>query len=537
MAHNRIGLSAIQAAGPGGGSEASVGSCLPSFQLPAGASTRGVLITNTHHLVTFTDPNIFDLLAVSPGDLLGRDFGEVVRTVLKHRFEDPDAFEASCRWLRDHPEETSEDVLQVVGSEPRVLHRYSTPLFDAESNCLGRAEIYSDITMRRELEASVRRAYAELHAAQEQLVRSEKLRAIGEISSGVAHDFNNTLGIILGNIQLLLRTTQDERARTKLKAAERAALDGIDTVRRIQEFAKTQPREPGTVLDLGALAAEVVEMMRPAWEDAAQAQGRKIEVRLEPTAGAFVVGSAPEIREVLANIFLNAIQAMPSGGTIDISTGCSKTSSWVKIADTGVGMAEDVRRRIFDPFFSTRGVEGTGLGMSVAYGIVRRHGGSISVESEPGRGTVVTVLLPAAREMVVESEPHPQAELRAPQPAKILVVDDEEMFAEVLFQALSESGHAVCVARSGADAIEQFKEGQFDLVFTDLGMPEMSGWQVARRIKDIEPRTPVVLLTGWGAALDEAELDQRQVDMVLSKPVKLETLSSVVAEALGWRRD
>jgi len=509
---------------------------VPSFRLPPGASTRGLLVIDPKHTVAFTDPNIFDLLSVPPAELVGRDIRQVTRETLKHRFHDPDAFEASCERLTAHPLETAEDVFELVSPQRRILHRYSAPLVDEHGKYLGRAEIYSDITARRELEAAVRRAYAELKATQEQLVQSEKLRAIGEIASGVAHDFNNILGIILGNVQLLLRAPQDERARSKLEAAERAAIDGMDTVRRIQEFARTRPEEPMAPLDLSALASEVVEMMRPAWEDAVHAQGRSIEIRPDPAEDAFVMGSAPEIREVLANVLLNAIQAMPEGGRITIATGRSGEMSWIKVMDTGVGMAEDVRARVFDPFFSTKGPLGTGLGMSVAYGIVKRHGGSIAIESEPGRGTVITIFLPAASGSGEERAPQPEERIEAIRPAKILVVDDEGMFADVFSEVLEEYGHAVCVARSGADAIEQFGEGRFDLVFTDLGMPEMSGWQVARAIKDMEPSTPVVLLTGWGAALDEDELSQSQVDMVVAKPVSAEKLPSIVAEALG-RRD
>ncbi len=173
------------------------------------------------------------------------------------------------------------------------------------------------------------------------------------------------------------------------------------------------------------------------------------------------------------------------------------------------------------------------MGMSVAYGIVSRHNGAISVESEPGKGTVVTVLLPAASDAPILKDTRPPEEIAGARPANILVVDDEDMFAQVFVEMLAECGHAVCVARSGEEAIKQFRKDPFDLVFTDLGMPEMSGWQVARSIKSIAPGTPVVLLTGWGMSVDEAELAKSRVDMVVSKPVKLSELSSIVAKALG----
>ncbi|MEN6370685.1 MAG: ATP-binding protein [Armatimonadota bacterium] len=507
----------------------SLGTYRPSFELPAGASRRGVMVIDIDHCIVSTDGSFFDLLGVSPEDLIDKNVEDAAQSTLKWRFEESDKYEASWQWLRNHPGEVLDEVLHLSGPDGRVLHRYSAPVLGEGQNRVGRIEIYSDITKRRELESAVRRAYDELKVAQDQLVQSEKLRAVGEIASGVAHDFNNMLGIILGNLQLLLRTTDDGNVRTRLQSAERAALDAAETVRRIREFTQQNRQEPSTVIDLSVIASEAIEMMRPSLQNSA----KNIEISLDAAEGALTLGCEAEIREVLINIILNASQAMPDGGSISVNAGVSKSSVWARVADTGIGMSEDVRKRIFDPFFTTRGIEGTGLGMSVAYGIIKRHGGSISVDSEPGKGTAVTVFLPAAAGASDEKPGDQPVEIVSLSPARILVVDDEEMFAEVIVEMLSECGHAVCSARSGVDAIEQFRETPFDLVLTDLGMPEMSGWQVAKSIKDIEPQTPVVLLTGWGTTVDKSELDSSQVDIVLSKPVRMEELSSAVTEMLG----
>jgi len=513
-----------------------------SFSVPAEAGNRGVIVTDADRRVRFTDLRVCDLLGVEPSDLAGRDIGEVSRSTLKYRFRDPDAFEKQCDWLRRNPHETAEDVMELAVPEHRILHRYSTPLLDENGSPIGRIEVYSDITKRRQLEESnitlykqVCSAYEELKATQDQLLQSEKLRAVGEIASGVAHDFNNTLGIILGNIQLLLRTMDDPKANSRLRTIEQAALDGAETVRRIQEFTRIQPDEPLSALDLGTLAAAVIDMLKPSWQDLMEARDCRVDVEFGLAENVFAAGIAAEIREVLANVLLNAVQAMPEGGIIKVSTGCSDEFAWVRVTDTGVGMTDEVRKRVFEPFFTTRGVEGTGLGMSVAYGIVKRHNGRISIDSSPGEGTTVTVFLPAAGEDS-EKKAGEQAPKPAVLPIRILVVDDEEMFAQVFVDMLSECGHAVCVASSGSEAIEQFKARPFDLVFTDLGMPEMSGWQVARSIKDIEPDTPVVLLTGWGMEVDEERLAESKVDMVLSKPVKMEDLSAIVSQALAGVR-
>jgi CheY-like chemotaxis protein/predicted Rdx family selenoprotein len=275
--------------------------------------------------------------------------------------------------------------------------------------------------------------------------------------------------------------------------------------------------------------------MKPSWLNAMQAKGTRIGIETDLADDVLAAGIAPEIREVLANVILNAVQAMPQGGTLRISTGHDGSFVWIRVQDTGLGMPDEVRSRVFDPFFTTKGVEGTGLGMSVAYGIVKRHRGRISIESEVGAGTTVTICLPVAQGGLGEQQSERAAKTETVVPARILVVDDEAMFAQVFVDMLSEYGHVVCTANSGPDAIRQFRDAPFDLVFTDLGMPDMSGWQVAKSIKDIKPAVPVVLLTGWGATVEEDELTESSVDMVLSKPVKMEDLSDIVSGALSKR--
>lgn len=476
---------------------------------------------------------MFRMLGVSPEDVLKRSTDQSIHDFLKDRVTDPNAYISSYEPLRQNPYAVLEDVFAVVGREQRAVHRHSAPLFDADGDFVGRVEVYSDITKRRALEKAAVKAYEQLRTTQEQLVQSEKLRAVGEIASGVAHDFNNTLGIVLGNIQMLLRSTVDEAARARLKAAERAALDAVDTIRRIQDFTRMAPRDEPKPFDLNSIVSEAVDMMKPAWQDAPHARGAEIKLDLDLTEPMLALGNTSEMREVLINIILNAVQAIPNSGSIAVSTGCSTAHAWARIADTGIGMTEDVRKRVFDPFFTTRGMEGSGLGMSVVYGIVRRHNGSISVESEPGKGTIVTVFLPVAEGKVVEQEIDRPSESDVLARASILVVDDEAMFAEVLVEMLAECGHAAAVAHSGIEAIEMFKKGNFDLVLTDLGMPQMSGLQVAEAVKKVKPETPVALLTGWGAGLDRGDMDESVVDLVLPKPVSLENLSAAVAAALA----
>lgn len=509
------------------------------FNMPPESGTRGVIVTDRENRVQFTDFKICSLLGVDASDLSGKNILDVAKTTLCHRFDNPEEFERRTQWLADHPAETAEDVMTLISPAKRTLHRYSTPLLDSNQQPIARIDVYSDITKRRQLEdqntslyKQVCVAYDELKAAQKQLVQSEKLRAIGEIASGVAHDFNNALGIILGNIQLLLRTSTDEKVTARLRSMEQASLDATETVRRIREFTCMQPEEPLKPVDLKALVISVLDMMEAGWKTSMQMRGVKLELDSSLEEGLFVAGVPAEMREVLANIFINAVQAMPHGGSLSISTRQSDGYAFIEVTDTGTGMTEDVASRIFDPFFTTKGVEGTGLGMSVVYGIVKRHRGKISVSSCLGKGTTITIVLPVA----IGDEGQTIQNNDAPEPAApihVLIVEDEEGFAEVFTDMLTEYGHKVCVARSGTEAITLFGEGRFDLVFTDLGMPGMSGWQVARSIKEISSSTPIVLLTGWGADVDQTQLAQSGIEMVLSKPINIDSLSQIISRAVG----
>ncbi len=512
-----------------------------SFTLPAQASARGVIVTDAEHRVCFVDPRVCDLLGVDAVQIMGLTVADSM-PALRFRFADPKQFDSRAEWMLSHADEIAEDVLELAAPDGRVLHCYSAPLLDGDGHSTGRIDVYSDITRRRHLEEmnaglyrQIRSAYEELKATQDQLLQSEKLRAIGEIAAGVAHDFNNTLGIILGNIQLLLRTAQDEKTQNRLRAVEQAALDGAETIRRIQEFTRVQPDETTAPVDLSALAETVVEVMKPSWQNSAQANGCRIDVDLELAADVYAAGIAPEIREVLANVILNSVQAMPTGGKLSISTGHDEPTVWIRIADTGAGMSDAVRNRVFDPFFTTKGVEGSGLGMSVAYGIVKRHRGRITIESAEGEGTAVTIWLPVSQSAPGEQLPS-APKLERVGSVSILVVDDEEMFGKVLAEMLTEHGHTVRAANCGSEALDMFTKEHYDLVFTDLGMPDMSGWEVAAAIKECSHDTPVVLLTGWGAKVDEDRLSSSKVDLVLSKPVKMDELPAIVAAALAGRR-
>jgi signal transduction histidine kinase len=375
------------------------------------------------------------------------------------------------------------------------------------------------------------RAYQDLKTAQAHLIQTEKLRALGEMASGVAHDFNNILAAILGRVQLLLTQVQDDTLRRWLQVIERAALDGAQTVRHIQEFTRIRRDAPAETVDLNQVVRDAVEMTQTRWRDEAQSHGADIRVRLDLTPVPAVGGHPAELRQVLTNLIFNAVDALPSGGTITLSSQEQDGMVEIRVADTGTGMAEEVRRRIFEPFFTTKGPKGTGLGLAMVYGIVSRHRGTVTVESRERGGSTFTIRLPVgqaeAGAAAVVIEPGDNAG------ARVLVVDDEQPVREALADMLRLTRHEVVTASEGIEALERFRAGPFDLVLTDLAMPGMSGWQVAQAVKAIRPEVPVVLVTGWGVELPAEQLRASGVDRVMTKPFRLDEVHAVVGEFLG----
>ncbi len=358
-------------------------------------------------------------------------------------------------------------------------------------------------------------AYDELRSTQAQLVQSAKLNALGEMAGGVAHDFNNILAAILGRTQLLMQTVEDPEMRRQLGVVEQAALDGAQTVRRVQEFTRVRQDERFETIDVNRVLYGVVELTRPAWEAGAKRRGVVVNVHLDLRAVQTIAGAASELREVFTNLVLNAIDAMPAGGDLWVASADESEQVRVQVRDSGVGMDHETRARIFDPFFTTKEVKGTGLGLSVAYGIVTRHHGHIEVHSSPGNGTEFTLTFPIG---AVPVELGPAVDGRAPTGLRVLVVDDEETVLSVLAEMLRGTGHHVSTALGGQVAIDVLRDQTFEVVFTDLGMPDVNGWDLASLVKARRPECAVVLVSGWGFQLEEEAAHSRGVDRVMAKP-------------------
>lgn len=350
----------------------------------------------------------------------------------------------------------------------------------------------------------------------ERAARADKLRALGQLASGVAHDFNNSLAAILGRAQLILRRVKDEELIRSLGIIVTAAEDAAATVRRIQTFARKSLVSELELLDVGGLLRDAIEITRTRWENEARAAGLNIEVTLKADSGSMTRGNASELREVFVNLIVNAVDAMPAGGKLTIC--CQRRGNRLRLrfADTGTGMTEEVRERVFEPFYTTKGVQGTGLGMAVSYGIVEHHEGAISVESKLGQGTTFYVDLPVA-----ESTESVAGDTRSEEQTaslSVLVIDDEPFVRETLAEMLSDLDHKVVTADCGRDALAKVRSDDFDLVFTDLAMPEMDGWETAREIRKHRPDLPIVLVTGYGATVQPPSGELDLVAGIISKP-------------------
>lgn len=372
-------------------------------------------------------------------------------------------------------------------------------------------------------------AYAELAEAQDRLVRGETMRAMGELASGVAHHLNNLLAIILGRVQLSLAKTLTPDVARHLGIAERAILDGAEVIRRMRGFSLGQPEPDLAEVELNRLVEEIIELTRPRWEDEAHVHGVTIETRLESSAIPPVQGEVGPLREVLMNLVLNAVDAMPEGGRITLRTWADDAWVHCSVSDTGVGMTPEVRRRALEPFFTTKGVRSTGLGLSMNYGIVQRLGGELTIDSVEGRGTTITFTLPVAHRTAPPPATPPAA---APRALRVLVIDDEEEVRALLGEMLAADGHDVVEAASGVEGLGCL-DGQrgIDVVLSDLGMPGMTGWEVARAVKARHPELPVVLVTGWGEDPVGRPEDRKAVDVIIAKPVTSVSLRAALARA------
>ncbi len=402
---------------------------------------------------------------------------------------------------------------------------------------------------RVRLTEGTQKAYDELRRTQQAVVQQERLRALGQMASGVAHDINNALSPITAYSELLLNTLPDlaDAPRQRLQRISQAAEDVAQIVARMREFYR-RDLDPDQLerVNVNKAIEEVIELTRPRWRDLAQRQGLSIHIKfeLEPNPPVLVCNPS-ELREALTNVVFNAVDALPQGGVITLLTrsvtrpglqedGSAEQELQIEVRDNGVGMDEKVRQHCLEPFFSTKiQTGGTGLGLAMVYGMVRRHDGSIEIESAPNQGTCVRLVFPIRERATLSARPQASSPSLAAPCASSASTTNRNL-RQLMHDVLEVHHHKVTVAAGGREGLEMFRSNlrgrePYEIVITDLGMPDMDGHHVARAIKAESPRTPVIMLTGWGTMMKAEGETAPEVDAVLSKPPRIQELNNLLS--------
>lgn len=477
-------------------------------------------------------------------------FEEVMRTGQSRLLNDFDKHteQSPCRHLILVPLKGRENILGVLGIMDKERdadvqaftvedERLAVAFANQAGIAIANARLYNHLQeSNRRLES----ALTELQTAQQHIIQQERLRALGQMASGIVHDVNNAISAILGYTELWIMfpnmLDNKEKILHDLQTINTAAKDAAHITRRLRGFYRA--REEGNKVmpvNLNEAVLQAIDISQPKWSTQAREQGItiKIETDLQPIPE--IAGDVADLREMFVNLIFNAVDAMPENGVITFRTrriggyGRSTDGDHVvlEVNDTGAGMTEEVRQRCVEPFFSTKGERGTGMGLAMVFGIIQRHHGVLEIESEPGVGTLFRIRFPVP-------EPEPSAILQTAdhillQPIHALVVDDDPIQLKLMSHYLEGDGHRVVAAGSGREALEQFHQGQFDVVITDRLMPEMDGPHLARVIKRIAPSKPVILVTGEA---DTAEESSAHVNFILNKPVTLESFRHALATVI-----
>lgn len=479
----------------------------------------GVMVLGEDERLNYVNDTMAAILGYSREEMVGRHIEEFIgeegrKLINKHRNGDKDGGESSPRYELKVTRKDGED---------RFIEINSTTVTDSEGN-QNIIAFLKDITEKKKMEA--------------QLFQAEKLRAIADLASGVAHDFNNALSIILGNIQLLQLTIEDPQVQDTLKIIEKITKDCAHKVRQLNIFTKDRSYakiQLSETLDVNAIVREAINYTRSKWEDENRKNGINIDMVCDLKEVPPTKGDHSELREVITSLIINAIEAMPLGGRIEIHTFSKGSKIYIQVSDTGIGMGEDTIEKIFEPFFTTKPFTHSGLGLSMCYGIIKSYGGEIDVESQKGKGTKFTISLPVrtSGDLIKECKGEELLKEKTIKKAKILVIEDEELIRNMLVQGLTRENHQVTVAKDGIEGIDLFRKMKFDIVLTDLGMPNLSGWEVCKTVKKMSPNTPVGMITGWGEIVNPTNQREEGPDFILAKPFDFGCIVNKINEILN----
>lgn len=380
-------------------------------------------------------------------------------------------------------------------------------------------------------------ALEQLQKTQQHVIQQERLRAVGEMASGIAHDFNNVLAAISGYSELLLMRPENLDNKPKLtrylELISTATQDGSNVVSRLRQFYRHREEDDKfTECNLNDIANQTVLLTQPRWKNQAQANNIMVEIQTQLQEGLpIITGNETELRQALTNLIFNAVDAMPQGGVLKIRTFVHDRQVALEVSDTGIGMSEKTRQRCLEPFFTTKKERGTGLGLSMAYGTVHRHGGTIDIQSEEGKGSTFTLWFPIPSEKLTKTTDQLKVQ-ENPLSYSVLVVEDDEQIREIVVEYLTGDGHKVQWAANGEEGLQKFQTDKFDIVITDRAMPKLNGDQMAISIKRLSPNKPIIMLTGFGDMMQCSHEKPPCIDWIVNKPVTLNQMREVLLKAM-----
>jgi signal transduction histidine kinase/CheY-like chemotaxis protein len=495
----------------------SVRSLLDRFGARLFPLEQGLLLVSHDGRIEHATHGTTDMLGLPVSQLLGAPVAEV-------------AARLDLRGLDAAPEpgeETTTCTLRRPDGRERILRHRKVPLMADDGSPVGTLHAFYDATATIERTHELAEKSRELDEARARLTRAQHLKALGQLAAEVAHEFGNLLQAIGLQAAALRRAPMlPEPVMRSLWSIKQAVDIGQALTRRLLTFARDDPNERMEAFDVGRVLRDLVQLLEPRLNKG----GRPLRVELSLPQLPDVMGSQNKLTEAFLNLFLNALDAMPDGGLLQVSATESSGEIRIAVRDSGKGMTREELARAFDPFFTTK-PGGTGLGLSTVYGVVRSHGGSVFLESEPGKGTTVFVSLPTA--YPPSAVMRPAALGRALSEAwRVLVVDDHPTVREATTELLAAQGYEVESAGNVADALTAIEAQRFTVVVTDVGLPDRPGWEVARAAKQRSRDTVVVLVSGWGSHFSPEEARARGVDLVFEKPVDPDVLLSAIAREI-----
>jgi len=486
------------------------------------AADNGIVITDAEGVILWVNTGFTLLTGYSANETLGSN-----PRVLKSNQHDQAFYRQMWNWIKAGRVWQGEIINKHKDGHLYTEEMTITPVRSEQGIITNFIAIKQDITIRKKLEESLR--YSQL-----QILQQEKLRGLGQMAAGIAHDFNNALSPIIGFSELLLKHPEkradDTQVMKWLQNIHTCATDAAEVVRRMRTFGRQEIGAGAmSLVDLNRLALQTIEFTQPAWKTLAQAGGSTIQIATNLNPIPLIPGEESGLREILTNLILNAVQALPMGGTITLSTAVEADFVRLQVNDTGIGMTDEVRQRCLEPFFTTKSDQGgTGLGLAMANSIVQHHHGTLEIESTLGLGTTITIHLP------IPSVKPPAIFLTETSALShslaILLVDDQPDLLDVVTEYLTTDGHTVTSATSGIMALTQVRGKKFDLVITDRAMPEMNGEQLAIGIHKLAPELPVILLTGFGDLMKANGEMPPDIQLILSKPVTQAALRDALAK-------